>query len=87
MPDQAEANIQEEAPVQAPPVIENPEEVEESKEPVAQGSPSSQPEESKQPITATSMVNPRPGNKSVVRNFNVNNLETFQKYKILGAPA
>jgi len=24
---------------------------------------------------------------SVVRNFNVNNLETFQKYKILGAPA
>jgi len=23
----------------------------------------------------------------VVRNFNVNNLETFQKYKILGAPA
>ena len=24
---------------------------------------------------------------SVVRNFNVNNLETFQKYKILGSPA
>ena len=24
---------------------------------------------------------------SVVRNFNVHNLETFQKYKILGAPA
>ena len=24
---------------------------------------------------------------SVVRNFNVNNLETFQKYKIVGSPA
>ena len=30
---------------------------------------------------------PQKSSPSVVRNFNVNNLETFQKYKILGSPA
>ena len=63
--------------------VTNPEE-EEKKEPAASGSP--QPEESKQ-VTAVSIVQPKTGNNQVVRNFNVNNLETFQKYKILGAPA
>jgi len=43
-------------------------------------------EESKQMI-ATQLVNTKQGPGSIVRNFNVNNLETFQKYKILGAPA
>ena len=81
----AEPAQAQQVPAQAQVASPNPEEVEESKEPVAAGSSPSA-EESKQ-VTAVSIVQPKPGNNQVVRNFNVNNLETFQKYKILGAPA
>lgn len=35
-------------------------------------------------MTAVQIVQPNKERQQVVRNFNVNNLETFQKYKILG---
>jgi hypothetical protein len=60
--------------------VTNPEE-EENKQ---TGEPNS---EENKTLTATELVKPRQGNNPIVRNFNDNNLETFQKYKILGAPA
>lgn len=72
-----------EVPAQTPAQqVTNPEE--ESKVPVAESSPAQ--EESKVPAQPSSLVKPT-ANNQVVRNFNVNTLETFQKYKILGAPA
>jgi hypothetical protein len=60
--------------------VTNPEE-EETKQPLGQES-AIEAEETK--VTAVSITNVKPSQSSVVRNFNVNNLETFQKYKILG---
>ena len=60
--------------------VTNPEE-EESKDSAAQGTPV---EVDENRLTATQITTAKPNMSSVVRNFNVNNLETFQKYKILG---
>lgn len=35
-------------------------------------------------LTAMQLMNPNKDTTRIVRNFNINNLETFQKYKILG---
>ena len=63
----------------------NPEE--ETKGPVAAQPSTIAPEESKTSPAAVSALVPQKQSSQVVRNFNVNNLETFQKYKILGDKA